>query len=219
MTKAVIFDMDGLLIDSEPFWQKTERQIMAELGIIITTEMQEATFALRTDEQIQYWHKKFPWSDPDFDAMVKKYEDTMLDFFYKEAVLMEGVIHILNFFKEKKLKIALASSSSMILINAFIDKFNLRNTFQVLNSAETEKYGKPHPSIYLKTAQKLKTSTIECLAFEDSLYGVIAAKAAKIKVVAVPPQDKFHMEEYSIANLKINSLKEFSDIEYNQLLI
>lgn len=218
MIKAVIFDMDGLLIDSEPFWQKTEKQIMAELGINITTEMQEATFGLRTDEQLHFWHQKFPWSDPDFKAMGEKYENIILDFFKNEAVLMDGADYILNFFKEKKIITALASSSSMELINGFIDKFDLRNYFQILNSAETEKYGKPHPSVYLETAKKLKTSPTECLAFEDSLHGVIAAKAAKMKVVAVPPNHKFEMEEYSIANLKINSLHDFTDNEYNKLL-
>ena len=61
MIEAVIFDMDGLLIDSEPYWQETERKLMAELGIIINEDMQKLTFGLRTDEQIKYWYKKFPW--------------------------------------------------------------------------------------------------------------------------------------------------------------
>lgn len=216
--KAIIFDMDGLLIDSEPFWQETERTIFKQHGIDITEEMQHATFGLRTDEQIHYWYKFKPWPDADLKAIEEKYNEKIKDFFIEKGKLIEGVDYILNFFKERKYNVALASSSTMDLIQTFLDKFKLRSYFSAIHSAENEEYGKPHPAVYLHTAKLLNLHPSLCLAFEDSLVGVIAAKAAKMKVVAVPDKRHYNLPGYSIANLKIASLSLFGESELEQII-
>lgn len=217
MIQAVIFDMDGILVDSESFWQETERAIMKDYGIEISKEMQKGSFGLCTSEQISFWYNFKPWPNPDFSGMEKKYDDIMLGFFNTKAELMPGVEYLLNFFKEKKLKIALASSSNSILINSFVNRFHLENYFDVICSAENEKYAKPHPAVYITTAKKLNVDPMNCLAIEDSIHGIISAKAAKMKVVAIPDKAHYTFPEYSVADLKLKSLNEFEEKHLNLL--
>ena len=172
--------------------------------------MQHATFGLRTDEQIQYWYNFKPWKDPDFKKIENEYNRIIKSFFENEAELMEGAEYILNLIEKSGTAMALASSSNMELINTFVDRFRIRDKFSLLYSAENEEYGKPHPAVYLSTAKKLKVHPSSCLAFEDSLNGVIAAKAAKMKVVAVPDKRHRELPGYGIAEMKLNSLLEFN---------
>ena len=218
MLKLVIFDMDGLLIDTEPFWQETERKVFSEYGLKITEDMQHATFGLRTDEQIRYWYDYQPWENPDFSEVENKYIETIKKFFENDAQLMEGALDILDFFGKQDIEMALASSSSMELINTFVDRFGLRDVFSFLYSAENEKYGKPHPAVYLSTAEKFGFHPSRCLAFEDSLNGVIAAKAARMKVVAVPDEKHLNLPGYAIADMKLSSLKEFNIDKLKQII-
>lgn len=210
--------MDGLLIDTEPYWQATEREVFAGYGIDIEEDMQHATFGLRTDEQIQYWYNYKPWKNPDFEEVENRYNKTILEYFEKKAELMEGARYILDFFAGEGIRLALASSSSMELIDKFVDRFGFRNRFSLLYSAENEEYGKPHPAVYLSTASRMKVHPSSCLAFEDSLNGVIAARAAKIKVVAVPDRRHFNLPGYGIADLKLKSLKEFDQSKFDNLI-
>ena len=104
---------------------------------------------------------------------------------------------------------ALASSSSMSLIEAVVDKLNIRMYFDVLWSAEFEPYGKPHPGIFLTTAAKLQVDPKECIVFEDSINGVISAKAARMKCIAIPEEATFNDPRFAIADSKLRSLKEY----------
>ena len=217
LIKLVIFDMDGLLIDSEPYWQETERKIFAEYGLEITDDMQHDTFGLRTDEQIRYWYNYKPWKNPDFREVEEKYNTIIRSYFEDEAGLMEGAEYIIEFFENKGMSLALASSSSMELIRTFVDRFGFRNKFDLLYSAEHEKYGKPHPAVYLSTAQKMNVFPSSCLAFEDSLHGVVAARAAKMKVIAVPDNRHFNIPGYGVADMKLSSLKEFDENKFKEL--
>lgn len=217
MIKAIILDMDGLLIDSEPFWQEIEREIFMEFGIFITEDMQHDTFGLRTDEQIKFWYNYKPWPDPDFKKIEQEYDARIKQFFLEKGVLLPGSKEIIEFFRNKGYPVALASSSSMDLIMTFLDKFNLNSHFAVIHSAENEEYGKPHPAVYIETARKLNVHPSSCLAFEDSLNGVIAAKAAKMKVVAIPDPKYFELPGYAIADYKIRSLEQFSENTFEHI--
>jgi sugar-phosphatase len=208
MVRAVIFDMDGLLIDTEPYWQATEREVFGALGIKITPDMQVATFGLRSDEQIRYWYDFNSWKDIDFKAVENRYNDLMLSYFREKAELMEGAIHALEFFSKKGLPMALASSSNMDLINVFLDRFGLHRYFGVVYSAEFEEFGKPHPAVYLETARRLNTETVNCLALEDSFHGLIAAKAARMKTIAVPAEMD---DRYLASDVVLSSLNELNE--------
>jgi len=217
MIRSVIFDMDGLLLDSEFYWQKMEIKLISKVGIDVTPEMQKSTLGFRTDEMLRYWYNFKPWDNPDFKKMEQEYEKSVLDFYLNESELMDGALYILDFFKDKKIKLGLASSSAMFLIDAFLERFKLRSRFEVICSAENEEYGKPHPAVYLKTAKLLGSHPASCLAFEDSYFGLLAAKAAMMKVVVVPDHRRGEDPRFIIADLKLNKLKDFNGKEFERL--
>jgi len=211
--------MDGLLLDTEKEWVKIERNFTKDHGIILSGEMQNATLGLRTIEVIKYWYNYKPWPNPDFHKTETEIEEYMRLYYIHSAPLMEGALEILNYFKQKKVRMALASSSTMKLIDTFIKKYNLDGYFEVKHSAETENFGKPHPGVYITTAQMLGLHPSSCLAIEDSFNGVLAAKSAMMKAVAVPDNEHFNDPRFVIADMKLRSLEEFGDKQFNELKI
>lgn len=209
MLEAVIFDMDGLLVDSEPLWRRAEQGIFPRVGIELNDEMCMQTMGLRVDEVVRYWHERQPWEGYDFGQLAEEIVAAVVDLVQEEAGPMEGVEQVLRFFEARGFKIALASSSSNRLIDAVLDKFGIRERFDVVQSAESEPYGKPHPGVFITTADKLNVEPTNCLVFEDSFAGLIAGKAARMKVVAVPAESDFDQSRFDIADLKLRSLLQF----------
>jgi len=219
MTEAVIFDMDGLLIDSEPFWVKSEMEVYASLGVILTTEMCRSTFGMRIGDVTRYWHNKFKWDtnlNP-LEQVERRIINKVIGLINETGVLFEGVMYILDFFRKKNLPLALASSSHQIVIDTVLDKFNIRGYFKVIRSGEFEERGKPNPAIYLNTAKDLNIEPSNCIAFEDSLSGLNSAAAAGMKTVAVPDKDNFNDSRFDIADLKLKSLCDFSESSFELL--
>ena len=132
----------------------------------------------------------------------------------EKGIQMEGVTSSLNHFKAKGYKIALASSSAQSLIETVLDKLNIANEFEIVNSAEQLEYGKPHPEIFIKTAKHLNVKPIDCLVIEDSFHGVLAAKAAVMKVIAIPEEEYYNDPRFSIADYNIKSLNEITKLTF-----
>jgi mannitol-1-/sugar-/sorbitol-6-/2-deoxyglucose-6-phosphatase len=217
MIEAVIFDMDGLLIDSEPLWHEAEKATFALVGFNLTLEQCWETTGLKSNKIVEHWFMKKPWKDPSQKDIEKKLVGNLIALVKEKGKAKEGARFILDFMKKKKLKIALASSSVMEIINATVDKLNIRGYFDELYSAEYEEYGKPHPGVYLTTAKMLDIAPENCLAFEDSLNGILAAKSARIKCVAVPDESVEGSPKLSIADLIIPKLSDFSEDMWEEL--
>lgn len=203
--------MDGVLIDSEHHWQQTERALFAELGIELTDELLVQTRGLRTEEMVAHWNSRFDLEDVSPDELMKKYDERMVETMRTEVLLMEGAEEAILFFREKKLPVALATCSTRAHIEAALDRHGLLKYFDLLVSAAEGMQGKPHPEVYLSTAARLGVDPSRCLAIEDSFFGVIAAKAARMKVVAMPDQSEFEQPRFGAADLKIRSLKEINE--------
>lgn len=215
MIKAVIFDMDGLLIDSEPLWEEAEIKTFTAVGVPLTFEMTKETMGLRVDEVVEHWYMRYPG----ISVPRKEVEQTVIDEVVRlvgaKGRAKEGVKRILQELKAREMMMGVASSSHMAIIKAVLEKLAITDYFKVIYSAEYEEYGKPHPAVFLTTANKLGVAPSECLVFEDSPNGVLAAKAAKMLCVAVPDRKMIGDKRFGIADAVITTLGEF---DFGELL-
>jgi mannitol-1-/sugar-/sorbitol-6-/2-deoxyglucose-6-phosphatase len=217
MIQAVIFDLDGIIIESEPLWKEVEKKVFAGVGLNLTTEMCRRTVGLDTYDTIRFWYGESPWTGRDFDQLYDEIIETMRITMTEKVQLKEGFMETLKFVKKKLLPVAVATSSPQVLIRTALNKFGVLDAFDILNSSENEKYGKPHPGVYLTTAQLLETDPRRCLAFEDSFNGAIAAKAARMKVVTVPDPADFNDRRFDFSDLKLSSLLDFTEDKFEKL--
>ncbi|MBA3723332.1 MAG: hexitol phosphatase HxpB [Candidatus Levybacteria bacterium] len=218
MIKAVILDMDGLLIDSEPLWEEAEVEVFNKVAVPLTSEMTKQTMGLRVDEVVQYWFSRFPWESPTQQEVQAEVVAKVIELVKLKGTSRNGVKELVEFFRGKNIPLAIASSSQMEIINAVLDKLAIRDSLSVICSAEHEPYGKPHPGVYITAAEKLEVQPEHCLAFEDSPNGVLSAKAAKMKCVAVPDEKMKDDKRFCIADLMINRLTEFDEEKYKTFL-
>jgi sugar-phosphatase len=217
MINAVIFDMDGLLIDSEPFWRRAQAIAFETVGVALTEDDMKQTMGRRIDEVVAHWYHERPWSgasQQDIEALIV---DKVIELVMAEGEPRPGVHEILALFEKRSLPMAIASSSSTEIINAVVDAFGIRNYFKHIYSAEHETHGKPHPGVYITTASLLGVPPHRCLALEDSPSGVLAAKAAKMKCVAVPEPENRNHSYIQIADAVIDSLNNFDEKLLNSL--
>lgn len=217
MVKAAIFDMDGLLINSEPFWQKAEKIIFGQLGIELSTLMCESTMGYRIDEVVKHWYGYKPWKDKSFGEIELLIMNKVMELIHEEGQLLPGVNYILDFFKSENVKIGLASSSHLRIIKTVLEKFDINNYFEVVHSAEFEEYGKPHPAIFITAAKQLNVKPELCVVFEDSFNGLISAKAARMKTVAIPDKSANGQSKFDIADIRLISLNDFNQSSLNFL--
>lgn len=203
---AVIYDMDGVLTDSEPIWKIAMEQVFSEIGCHLTREDFQKTVGLRIDEVCEYWYSVVKWANFTPKDVENKIVQRMVELLSIDATPLPGVIESLEYFKEKGLKIGLATSSYSILIETILTKINAKEYFDFVHSAENEKYGKPNPAVYLSCAENLSITPQKCLVIEDSLNGIISGKAARMTVVCIPekthhPEPKLILADYHFENL------------------
>jgi sugar-phosphatase len=217
MIKAVIFDFDGIIIDSEPLWIEAEIGVFKSTGVDLTPEMCRRTTGLNTHDTIQYWYNVYHWTGKSVFQVYNEIMEAMQKLILERADLKEGYLDVLQFFVEKNLPVAVASSSPLKLITTALKKFHLFEFFKIISSAENEELGKPHPALYLGAARKLGIDPVNCLAFEDSFNGAIAAKAARMKLVTVPDAHDYNTTRFDFADLKIASLRDFKEKNFEQI--
>ncbi len=214
---TVIFDMDGLLIDSEPLWNEAAIEVFVTFGATLTNELCNTTTGLRTREFIQWWFAYFNINHIETKTAENLIFDSILQKVAAKGTIMPGVHHIINFFYEKGFKIGIATSSPHSLIDLVVRLTGIGPYIHATSSAEDLPYGKPHPQVYLDCAQKLKANPTNCLAFEDSFNGMIAAKAARMKCVVVPHGSVQKDDKWGAADLKLSSLQNFGELHFEML--
>jgi sugar-phosphatase len=204
--RAVIFDMDGVLIDSEPFWQEAELEIFRSLGVPLTRAMCIETMGLRLDEVVDHWYRRYPWQLVDAAEVESAVIARIAQFIEERGELLPGAAAAIATCRQNGFRTALASSSPMALIEAVLDQFDQHGSFDVVRTADDEQYGKPHPGIYLSSAQQLGVPPTACVAIEDSVNGIVAAKAARMACVAIPAPELRGDRRLGIADAIFGSL-------------
>ena len=205
---SVIFDMDGVLVDSEPLWRRVMIKGFSEAGVPFSDEDCRKTTGQRFTEVVASWVKHHQLVNVSPSQLENKIIDSLIQLIAIEGKPMTGVLNLLSFCKEKGLKVGLATSSSHRLMESVLNKLNVTDLFDVAISAEHMKYGKPHPDVFINCAQKLGVLPIECLVIEDSLNGVIAAKSAQMSVIAVPDQEHSGERGFAVADYVCDDMLE-----------
>jgi sugar-phosphatase len=198
---AVIFDMDGVLIDSEPLWKIAMEEVFKSVGCSLTRKDFQKTVGLRLDEVIQYWYEHTGWENATPKEVEEAIVRRMIELLNENGTPLTGVIETLEFLKLKGKKIGLATSSYAVLIDTVLNTLSIRQYFDFTHSAENESHGKPHPAVYLTVADQLQIQPKKCLVIEDSLNGIISGKAARMTVVCIPekshsPEPKLSLADY-----------------------
>jgi haloacid dehalogenase superfamily, subfamily IA, variant 3 with third motif having DD or ED/haloacid dehalogenase superfamily, subfamily IA, variant 1 with third motif having Dx(3-4)D or Dx(3-4)E len=209
MVNTVLFDMDGLLLDTEPLWGESMLRIAAKHNIPITAKQFKETTGLRIYEVTDYWAIKYPWQGSTSLDVANEILDDIIAASKTAGRVLPGVIQTLELLRQHNFKIGLASSSPAVMIDALVEHFEIKDYFDCITSADAVDLGKPHPAVFLHCAQSLGSSPLNCLVLEDSVNGMIAGKAARMKVLVVPDEVHFDDPRFSVADAKLRSLEDF----------
>lgn len=207
---AVIFDMDGVLIDSEPLWRDAEVAVLTTVGVPIDDEAAKATTGLRFDEVVGQWYARHPWPGPTQAEIGGRIVAGLVRLVHERGTAMPGALAAVDTLAAAGYPLAIASSSPSEVIAAIVGRLGIGDRFAVLQSAEHEPYGKPHPAVYIEAARRLGVAPTRCLAIEDSPNGVIAAKAARMRCVAVPDPHLRADRRFLAADAALPSLTDLS---------
>jgi len=207
MKLAVIFDMDGVLIDSQPLHYEIDMAVLNACGY----PAQLATVTPYTGvSNPDRWpkYKSTLGLTQTVDTLIEMQTNTMLEVFQKaDLTAIKGIPELLKWIKEKGLSCAVASSSSHELINLVLESVNIREYFDILISGEDVAIGKPAPDIYLRAAEVLGFSPEQCIAIEDATTGILAAKNAGLTCIAYRNPNT-HGQDVTLADYAIDHYEE-----------
>jgi HAD superfamily hydrolase (TIGR01509 family) len=210
--RAVVFDLDGVLIDSEPLWQQAEVEVFRRLGVPLDRKMCATTRGRRIDEVVAHWYRRHPWRGLEPEAVERRIVNRLVELVRGTGEALPGVVEALDFLQARGVLLAVASSSSYRIVRAALGRLGIGGRFPVVHSAEDEARGKPHPDVYLGAARKVGLEPEQCLAVEDSLPGARSAKAAGMVCLAIPdpgPSSPAAQELATVADWIIPSLLAF----------
>jgi len=185
MLSAIIFDLDGVLADSEPWWNQIDAQLLAEHGANYRGEYHREVLGVSYPIAVEFYKKAFG-IDASTNEMMKRRGEIAAEFFASRVGLFPRTNEVLAQLRELNLRLAVATSSVAASARPFLDRHQLTKFFEIVVTGDEVEHGKPAPDIYLAVAAKLRVQPESCLVIEDSLSGIAAAKAAKMKVAAIP---------------------------------
>lgn len=209
MIKAVIFDMDGLLVDSEPYWDKARFIMAAEAGVEWNKNDHKAVMGVSTAEWVDYMIERLGLTMAP-EVVENHIVDQMVQLYKEQIPFLPGAVETVAL-SASKYPLGLASGSPKKLIEIVTGDERLQNKFQVIVSADEVAHGKPSPDVYLETAKRMSVDAEGCVCLEDSGNGILAGKNAGMRVIAVP-DDRFppDAEKLRVADVVLQSLTDFS---------
>jgi beta-phosphoglucomutase-like phosphatase (HAD superfamily) len=205
---AVAFDLDGVLADSEPWWNQIDAKLLAEHGVTYRGEYHRNVLGVSYQLAVEFYKNAFHIS-ASVEELMRRRGEIATDFFANRVGLFSSAKTTLEQLREMKLPLAVATSSVSASARPFLDRTGIRSLFSVVVTGDEVKKGKPHPDIYLRTAKKLGIAPEACLVIEDALAGIAAAKAANMRVAAIPDKRFVDPREYeNEADYVLGSLSE-----------
>lgn len=208
---AVIFDLDGTLIDSMWMWKDIDIEFLNKYGLVLPNNLQTEIEGMSFTETAHYFKNRFDLSES-IDEIKKIWHEMAWKKYEEEVTVKEGALSFLKYLKENGIKTGIATSNSKELVDLIIRKHELKEYFHTVRTSCEVPKGKPSPDIYLLVANDLQVKPEECLVFEDVVQGITAGKNANMKVCAV--YDEFSEKD-------IEEKKRLSDYyirSYNDIL-
>jgi 16S rRNA pseudouridine516 synthase len=193
--QAAIFDLDGVLADSEPWWNKIDAKLLAEYGVTYGGEYHRNVLGVSYRLAVEFYKKTFGLSAP-VEELMRRRGEIAAEFFAKRVGLFPSTRAVLTELLQMNLRLAVATSSVSASARPFLDRHRLTPLFDVIVTGEEIERGKPAPDIYLSAATKLGIPPDACFVIEDALSGIAAAKAAGMRVAAIPDTRFVDAREY-----------------------
>ncbi|MEV4256422.1 HAD family phosphatase [Spirillospora sp. NPDC049652] len=208
--QAVVFDLDGVLVDSEPVWEEVRRGYVADKGGTWRSDTQERLMGMSTPEWADYLASDVIGGDATADQVAYEVVDRMSRRYAEEVPVMPGAVEAVRRLADAH-PLGVASSSPRALIDLVLGRLGIAGRFRTVVSTEDVDQGKPAPDGYLAAAARLEVPAEACVAVEDSSNGLRSAHAAGMRVVAVPhPRYPPAADALALASLEITSLDELT---------
>ena len=209
MKKAFIFDMDGVLIDSEPLWQQTELDLLHGYGIPITEQELARTRGMPSVPVLRYASELYQ-KPLDIEKVAQELLDLAISNILKAKPLMQGVTETLELLARHDIKIAIASASPRYMLDNIVQSCGIADYFSYIASGAELPYSKPHPAVYLQAAKGLGIEPAECVGIEDSKPGMISVKAASMSCIVIPNELDFYENYWALADFKLAKMNEIN---------
>src|SRR5215217_491633 len=183
--RAVIFDLDGVLADSEPWWNEIDAKLLSEHRVSYCGEYHRDVLGVSYQLAVEFYKNAFGLSAPTEELMRRRGE-IAVEFFASHVSLFRSAKSVLEELQRMNVRLAIATSSVSASARPFLERHRVKSFFDVVVTGDEVEHGKPFPDLYLRAAEKLRTPANACLVVEDALSGIAAANAAGMCVAAIP---------------------------------
>lgn len=192
--EAVIFDLDGTLVDSMWMWSEIDREYLSRFGFSCPPDLSRATEGMSFTETAHYFKERFALKDS-IEQIKADWMDMSLNKYQNEVALKPEALHFLQELKKRGISMGIATSNAREMVEAVLTSCGIRSFFQNVSTSCEVAAGKPAPDIYQKVAKELGVPCTACLVFEDVPAGIVAGKRAGMEVIAVWDEASSHLEE------------------------